>query len=485
MKMTATKYEIVIGLEVHLQLSTMSKAFCGCSTTFGQTPNSLTCPVCLGLPGSLPVLNKLALESGMKVALALNCKIANLVKFDRKNYYYPDLPKNYQISQYDQPLSFAGFIDVEIGADIKRIKIRRVHMEEDAGKLLHEGIKEASWVDFNRSGTPLLEIVSEPDLNSGEEAYLYLSQLKNLLKFLEVSDCNMEEGSLRCDANISLRPAGSKTLGVKVELKNMNSFKAVKEALEYEARRQNEALSEGEKIIQETRLWNPESRTTSSMRRKEEAQDYRYFPEPDLVPFVIKDKEIEEIKRKLPESPQNKRKRYIKELGLSRYDAFVLTSEKSLSDYFENCLKIYNQAKEITNWLTGDLAAVVNEKNISFDDLADELKPQYLIDLIKLIEKGTISGKMAKELLPEIILQKKSPQELVSKKGLSQISDEGELEKIIEAAIKQNPSAAEDYKQGKEKSLIFLVGQVMRLSKGKAHPEKVNSILKEKLQSLQ
>jgi aspartyl-tRNA(Asn)/glutamyl-tRNA(Gln) amidotransferase subunit B len=462
-------------------LSTLSKAFCGCSTEFGQTPNSLTCPVCLGFPGSLPVLNKKALEYAIKVALALNCRIANVVKFDRKNYYYPDLPKNFQISQYDQPLSYNGFIDVEIGEQIKRIGIRRVHLEEDAGKLLHEGVKGGSWVDFNRSGTPLLEIVSEPDLNSGDEAYQYLNQLKNLLKFLDVSDCNMEEGSLRCDANISLRPQGVKELGVKIELKNMNSFRAVREALDYEAVRQEEVLKEGGKLIQETRLWNQGTGNTVSMRSKEEAQDYRYFPEPDLVPLIIDQNEVKEIEKSLPELPYNKRKRFIEEIGLSKYDAFVLTSEKSLCHYFEDCLKIYNKPKELTNWLMGEVMAILKDKNIELDALKNEIKPEYLIGLIKLIENGTISGKMAKELLPEIIATKKPPSELIKEKGLSQISSESELLKIIEQVIAQNQQAVSDFKKGREKSFIFLIGQVMKLSKGAAHPEKVNKILKEKL----
>ncbi len=482
--MANIKYETVIGLEVHLQLDTASKAFCGCSSQFGQTPNSLTCPVCLGFPGSLPVLNKKALQYSIKVALALNCKIAGLVKFDRKNYYYPDLPKNFQISQYDQPLSYGGFIDVEINENIKRITIRRVHLEEDAGKLLHEGIKDGSFVDFNRSGTPLLEIVSEPQLGSGEEAYQYLSQLKNLIKFLDVSDCNMEEGSLRCDANISIRPAGNKELGVKIELKNMNSFKAVKEALDYESKRQEQALSEGGKLIQETRLWNHEYRNTVSMRTKEEAQDYRYFPEPDLVPFVINDKEVEEIRKTIPELPQAKRQRYIKDFGLPKLQCATITSSSAFALYFEKCVAIYNKPLLISNWVTGDVTAILNEKNINFDNLEDNLKPEYLTDLIKLIEAGAISGKMAKELLPEMISGKKSPAELVKEKGLTQISDESELEKIIEQVIAQNPQPVADFKKGKEKSFIFLVGQVMKLSRGKAHPEKVNKILKEKLQGL-
>lgn len=478
------KYETVIGLEVHLQLNTLSKAFCGCSIKFGQPPNSQTCPVCLGFPGSLPVLNKKALESGIKVALALNCRIANVVKFDRKNYYYPDLPKNYQISQYDQPLSFDGFIDVEMGEKVKRIKIRRVHMEEDAGKLLHEGVKDGSLVDFNRAGTPLLEIVSDPDLTSGEEAYRYLAQLKNLLKFLDVSDCNMEEGSLRCDANISIRPQGVKELGVKIELKNMNSFKAVKEALDYESVRQEEVLNEGGKLTQETRLWNKDNNSTVSMRSKEEAQDYRYFPEPDLVPFVIEHKEVEEVKKNLPELPQAKRQRYIKEIGLSEYQSMVITSEPASANYFEECVKIYNNPKEIANWLIGDVPAIMKVENIDWDNLKDKLEVEYLTELIKLIAESKISGKMAKELLPEIISTKKSPAELIKEKGLSQISDSGELEKIIEQVIAQNPQPVADFKKGKEKSFIFLVGQVMKMSRGAAHPEKVNKILKEKLQSL-
>ncbi|MDP3142423.1 MAG: Asp-tRNA(Asn)/Glu-tRNA(Gln) amidotransferase subunit GatB, partial [Candidatus Omnitrophota bacterium] len=343
--------ETVIGLEVHLQLATITKAFCGCSTAFGSTPNSQTCPVCLGFPGSLPVLNKKYLEFAMKVALALNCQIRDFVKFDRKNYYYPDLPKNYQISQYDMPLSTDGYVEINSEGSLKRIRIKRVHMEEDAGKLIHEDIRDASLVDFNRSGMPLLEIVSEPDLSSPEEAQEYLTTLKLTLKYLDVSDCDMEKGSLRCDANISLREKGQKELGVKTELKNMNSFKAVKVALGFEVNRQAEMISKGEKIIQDTRLWDTEKEVTVSMRSKEEAHDYRYFPEPDLVPFIIPKEEIEVAKRSLPELPQQRLIRFEKDYQLSGDDSFALVQDRELANYFEDCVKLYVQPKQICNWL--------------------------------------------------------------------------------------------------------------------------------------
>ena len=476
----SVKYETVIGLEVHLQLATNTKAFCGCSTRFGQRPNSQVCPVCLGFPGSLPVLNEEAFRFAIKVALALNCRIQALIKFDRKNYYYPDLPKNFQISQYDMPLSYDGFVDIPVdGAGRKRIRIKRVHMEEDAGKLMHPEGEDCSLVDYNRGGMPLLEIVTEPDINSPQEAYDYLAKLKSILEYLKVSDCDMEKGSLRCDANISIRPEGGKKLGTKVELKNMNSFKGVRGGLEYEVKRQASVLAENGKLVQETRLWDAEKGVTASMRTKEEAEDYRYFPEPDLVPFVVDKDEIEKIRRALPELPEAKAERFKKEFNLSDYDAGVLTSQVDLANYYEECVKLYPNAKVVANWVMGDVMAAMNAKNIKIDGLG--LAPEALAGLLKMIDSGSISGKMAKDVLTEAIETKLSPQEIVKKKGLSQISDAGRIEEIVKDVLRKEAKSVNDYKGGKKTALGFLVGQVMKETKGKANPAMVNEILKKNL----
>ena len=471
-------YETVIGLEVHLQLATKTKAFCGCSTKFGQRPNSQSCPVCLGFPGSLPVLNEEAFYYSIKVALALNCHIQELIKFDRKNYYYPDLPKNFQISQYDMPLSYDGV--VEIGSRTrKKIRIKRVHLEEDAGKLVHPEGENYSLVDFNRCGMPLLEIVTEPDMNSPDEAYDYLTKLKSILQYLEVSDCDMEKGSLRCDANISVRKAGEKALGTKVELKNMNTFKGVRLALEYEAKRQVEAVEEGVRIVQETRLWNADKAVTISMRSKEEAQDYRYFPEPDLVPFVVDKAVIEKIRNGLPELPEAKASRFVKEFGLSEYDAGVLTGQFDIANYFEECVKSYPNVKTMANWVMGDIMAYLNAKNISIKELG--IKPDGLVELLKMIDGKAISGKMAKEILSEAIETGSSPQEIVKKKNLSQISDAGQLEVAVRAVLAREEKSVNDYKGGKKNALTFLMGQIMKETKGKANPAIVSEILKKAL----
>jgi len=478
-------YETVIGLEVHLQLATKTKAFCGCSTKFGQDPNSQTCPVCLGFPGSLPVLNEEAFFYSIKVALALNCKVQDLIKFDRKNYYYPDLPKNFQISQYDMPLSYDGFVDIvskdKGAAAVKRIKVKRVHLEEDAGKLVHPEGASYSLVDYNRSGMPLLEIVTEPDINSPQEAYDYLTKLKSILEYLKVSDCDMEKGSLRCDANISIRKVGEKKLGTKVELKNMNTFKGVRIALEYEVSRQTGLVEDGGKIIQETRLWDSEKQATASMRTKEEAQDYRYFPEPDLVPFVVDKAVIQKTKESLPELPDAKAARFKKEFNLSDYDAGVLTSQIDLAEYFENCRKAYPKGdpKILANWLMGDVSAAANEKNKKISELA--LTPGNFIVLLEKIDDKTISGKMAKEVLSEAIETGAPPEEIVKKRGLSQISDTAKLEEIVKAVIADNSKSVTDYKNGKTNAFTFLVGQVMKQTKGKANPGMVNEILKKSL----
>ncbi|UCB57520.1 MAG: Asp-tRNA(Asn)/Glu-tRNA(Gln) amidotransferase subunit GatB [Candidatus Omnitrophota bacterium] len=472
-------YQPVIGLEVHVQLDTKSKCFCGCSIKFGQSPNSQTCPVCLGFPGSLPVLNEAALKLSLKAALALDCEVSKFIKFDRKNYFYPDLPKNFQISQYDLPLSHNGalFIDSESGR--KKIRIRRVHLEEDAGKLVHPEKGKMSMVDFNRSGTPLLEIVSEPDIDSAEEAYDYLLRLKAILEYLEVSDCNMEEGSLRCDANVSLKSAGG-ALGDKVELKNMNSFKGVKQALEYEIKRQAELLDKKKKITQETRLWDAVKNVTVSMRSKEEAHDYRYFPEPDLVPFILDEDYIKKIRESLPELPQARAERFAREYNIPRYDAAVLTADKYLADYFEQCVQLYDKTKIVSNWIMTELLAHLNKRNIDIRYL--ELKPKSFVSILEMMDEGSISGKLAKEILPEALESKKEPRDIVKEKGLVQVTDTKEIETIVERVIKENPKAAGDYYQGKTSAFTFLVGQIMRVSRGKANPKVANKILKEQLE---
>ena len=470
-------YETVIGLEVHLQLKTESKVFCGCSTNFGAPPNTQTCPVCLGFPGSLPVLNRTALTLAAKVAIVLNCEIAKKIRFDRKNYFYPDLPKDYQISQFSQPLSGSGYLNVAINGTKKHIRIRRVHLEEDTGKLFHQ--PGYSLIDFNRSGIPLLEIVSEPDISSPEEAYVYLCSLKSILEYIDVSDCNMEEGSLRCDANISIRKSGSRELGVKAEIKNMNSFKAVKAALEYERSRQIALLESGGRIVQETRLYDSSRNTTEPMRSKEEAHDYRYFPEPDLVPFDFEEGILEDIGNEIPELPEPRKKRFMSEYSLSDYDAAVMVSEKDVADYFERCVTMYQKPKVVANWIMGDMAAYMRENAIKIKDL--NLKLEHLVGMLKLIDDGLISGKIAKELLIEMIRTGKSPEVLVKEKGLEQILDEGLLESVALQVILENPKPVEDFKNGKENSLMFLVGKVMAKTKGKANPIKVNEFLKQKL----
>ena len=472
-------YETVIGLEVHLQLSTNTKAFCGCSTEFGRAPNSQTCPVCLGFPGSLPVLNEEAFLHSIRVALALNCKIQGLIKFDRKNYYYPDLPKNFQISQYDMPLAYDGAVEIPSGAGRKKIRIKRVHLEEDAGKLIHPERSGYSLVDYNRSGMPLLEIVTEPDINSPAQAYDYLTKLKSILQYLRVSDCDMEKGSLRCDANISVRPAGVKELGTKVELKNMNTFKGVRIALEHESKRQVSALEDGEKIIQETRLWDADRSVTVPMRSKEEAKDYRYFPEPDLVPFVVDNIVIKRIRGDLPELPEARTERFKKDYGLSDYDALILTGSPDTADWFESAVKLYKNAKVVANWLMGDITAALNEKNIGITELG--ISADGLAGLLKMLDDGTISGKMAKDVLKEAIETKTRPEDIVKEKGLSQVSDASKIEEAVNAVIAREVKTVNDYRAGKKTAFTFLVGQAMKETRGKANPVMVNDILKKKL----
>lgn len=476
------KYETIIGLEVHVHLKTESKLFCGCSTEFGAAPNTHACPVCTGMPGILPVVNKKAVEYTIKSALALNCEVASRSIFARKNYFYPDLPKNYQISQYEEPLAQNGYLEIGTGSERKRVGITRINLEEDAGKLLHYiGSREidGSLVDFNRCGVPLLEIVSSPDITSPEEAYTYLTTLKNIIRYLEVSDCDMEKGSLRCDANVSVRLAGKKELGVKAEVKNMNSFRAIQKALEYEVKRQIKALESEERIIQETRLWDEKKERTYPMRSKEEAHDYRYFPEPDLVPLIVEKEWIENIRKTISELPDERRERFIKEYKLSEYNAGVLTAEKPLANYFEKVVKLYNNPKVVTNWVMVELLGRLNAVNKEVEE--SPISPGQLAELLKLMEKGTISGKIAKTVFEEMFNSGKNPQVIVEEKKLVQITDEKEIGKIVEEVLKENPDAVEEYGKGKEKAIGHLVGQVMRKTQGKANPQLVNKILKEKL----
>ncbi|NPV26162.1 MAG: Asp-tRNA(Asn)/Glu-tRNA(Gln) amidotransferase subunit GatB [Firmicutes bacterium] len=476
-------FEAVIGLEVHAELKTNSKIFCSCTTAFGGEPNTHVCPVCLGLPGVLPVLNKKVVEFAIRAGIALNCEIAEFSKFDRKNYYYPDLPKNYQISQYDLPIAKNGYLTIEVGGQEKRIGITRIHMEEDAGKLVHSGATIAqspySYVDYNRTGVPLIEIVSEPDLRSAEEARVYMEKLKAILQYIGVSDCKMEEGSLRCDANISLRPAGSQEFGTKTEVKNMNSFRALQRAIEYEIERQADILREGGRIIQETRSWDEGKGITVSMRSKEEAHDYRYFPEPDLVPLVISREWVDEVGRVLPELPDARRARFIEQYGLPAYDAGVLTSSRQLADFFDECCRMYREPKTVSNWVMGELLRCLNAQGLEIEDSL--IRPAHLVELLNLIDKGTISGKIAKTVFEEMFATGKRPEQIVQEKGLVQITDEGAIADIVDRVLAANPQVVADYRQGKEKALGFLVGQVMKETKGKANPALVNQLLKERL----
>jgi aspartyl-tRNA(Asn)/glutamyl-tRNA(Gln) amidotransferase subunit B len=471
-------FEAVIGLEVHVQLGTDSKIFCSCSTKFGSQSNSNVCPVCLGMPGVLPVLNKKVVEYTTKAGLALNCRINKKNIFARKNYFYPDLPKGYQISQYELPICEHGYIDINIDGKVKRIGITRIHMEEDAGKSIHGenlGDSSSSFIDLNRTGVPLMEIVSEPDMRSGEEAKEYLQKLKSILEYIEVSDCNMEEGSLRCDANISVRPVGQKEFGTKTEIKNMNSFKNVQKAIEYEIKRQIKVIKEGGKIVQETRLWDPDKNVTISMRSKEEAHDYRYFPDPDLVPLVLDDEFIENIRKTLPVLPDELKEKFIKEYGLPEYDASVLTSVKSYATYFEETVNLVNSPKKVSNWIMSELLRVVNDKGCDIFDAG--ITPEYLAEIVKLIDDGKISGKIAKDVFEEVIETGKNPSVIIEEKGLVQISDDSKLESIICKIIENSPKEAERFRNGEQKLMGFFVGQVMKETKGKANPKLVNEII--------
>ncbi len=484
-----TKYEAIIGLETHCQVRSDTKIFCHCSTEFGTLPNTNVCPVCMGMPGVLPVLNQRVLEYAVKTGLALNCEIAKYSKFDRKQYFYPDLPKNYQISQYDLPIAEHGWLEIELVDDDgnvtrKKIGITRLHMEEDAGKLVHGGSDRLagsthSLVDFNRTGIPLMEIVSEPDIRSGLEAAEYGQEIQRIVRYLGVSDGNMQEGSLRCDVNISVRPVGQKEFGVKVEIKNMNSFSAIQRAIDYEIERQIEAIESGERIFQETRLWEEGSQRTISMRSKEGSSDYRYFPEPDLGPIEVSVHQLDEWKSQLPELPAAKRHRYENEIGLSPYDTRVLTDDRTVGEYFEATLTAGADAKQAANWIMGDITGYLKNEKLTIDQIA--LKPAELSELICLIQKGTISGKIAKDLLPELLTAGGSPKALVESKGLIQISDTGALEAMIDQVLASYPSELEKYRGGKKKLKGFFVGQVMKHSGGRADPKLTNQLLSKKL----
>jgi aspartyl-tRNA(Asn)/glutamyl-tRNA(Gln) amidotransferase subunit B len=486
-----TEYEAIVGLEIHCQLNTQSKIFCSCSTNFDSPPNTNVCPVCLGYPGVLPVLNHEVLASAVKLGLAINGQIAPYSKFDRKQYFYPDLPKNYQISQYDLPIVEHGSLEIELvekktgEATRKTIGITRLHMEEDAGKLVHAGSDRLSGstyslVDFNRTGVPLLEIVSEPDLRSGQEAAEYAQELRRIVRYLGISDGNMQEGSLRCDVNVSVRPLGQEKFGTKVEIKNMNSFSAIQKAIEYEIERQVAAIENGEKIVQETRLWEENGQRTVSMRAKEGSSDYRYFPEPDLPPIEVTSEQSEEWKAQIPELPAQKRHRYETQLGLSAYDARVLTDDREVAEYFEASVAAGVSPKLVANWITQDIAAYLNNNKASITEIA--LKPEILAELVDLIEKGTISNKIGKDILPELIAQGGSAKALVEKKGLTTLSDTAELEKIIDEIIAANPKEVEKFRSGKTNVKGFFVGQVMKKTSGRADPKLTNQLVDEKLQ---
>ena len=472
-------YEVIIGLEVHSELSTKTKIFCSCPTQFGAEPNTQTCPICMAMPGTLPVLNEKVVEYAVKAGLATNCEISRNSKNDRKNYFYPDLPKSYQISQFDKPLCENGYVEIEINGEKKKIRLTRIHIEEDAGKLNHDEFGGGSLVDLNRAGVPLIEIVSEPDLRSAEEVELYLRKLKSILEYIEVSDCKMQEGSLRADVNVSVRKKGDKKLGTRTEMKNMNSFRSIVRAIEYEVDRQISVLEEGGKIEQETLRWDDVSGKTFSMRDKEDAQDYRYFPEPDLVAIKLSEEYIENIKNSLPELPESRKERYLKEYELSEKDAKLLTSSKYLSDLFENATKICNNPKSVNNWIISDISRILNETEM--EPIQIPFDGNQLGKLVILIDKGTISSSIGKKVLIELFENPRDPEEIIKEKGWIQISDEGAIKEVVLKILDENPQSIADYKGGKDKALGFLVGQAMKETKGKANPQMLNKMFLEEL----
>ncbi len=477
--MMSKQYETVIGLEVHVELATKTKIFCSCSTAFGSAPNTHTCPVCTGMPGSLPVLNRQVVEYAMAVGLAMNCQINQYSKFDRKNYFYPDNPQNYQISQLYLPICHDGGIEIETENGKKVIGIHEIHMEEDAGKLVHDDWEDVSLVDYNRSGVPLIEIVSEPDMRSAEEVIAYLDKLRMIVQYLGASDCKMQEGSMRADVNLSVREVGAKEFGTRTEMKNIGSFKAIARAIEAETARQIDLLESGERVVQETRRWNDDQGYSYAMRSKEDAQDYRYFPEPDLVPIVIEDAWIERLRASQPELRDAKRARYVAEYGLPEYDAEILTSAKKLADVFEETTGLCGNPKKVSNWLMVETMRLLKEHEMDPEDL--HFSPANLAKLIKLTDEGTINSSVAKEVFELVFAEDIDPDRYVEEKGLKSVSDEGELRAIVEQVIADNPQSVEDYHNGKEKAIGFLVGQAMKATKGKANPGMVNQLLKELL----
>jgi aspartyl-tRNA(Asn)/glutamyl-tRNA(Gln) amidotransferase subunit B len=476
------KYEAVIGLEVHAQLLTETKCFCGCSTKFGNPPNSNVCPVCLGHPGVLPVLNKKVVEFTVMMGLATNCTINEKSIFARKNYFYPDLPKGYQISQYEEPICEHGFLEVETSdSGIREIGITRIHMEEDAGKSIHDQSNE-TLIDVNRCGVPLMEIVSEPDMRSSEEAVQYLMKIRQIVQYLGICDGNMEEGSLRCDANISVRLKGEKKLGTKTEVKNMNSFRNVEKAITYEIDRQIELIEEGKKVVQETLLWNADTNSIAPMRSKEEAHDYRYFPDPDLMPVLVSDEWKNDIAKNLPELPSKRMQRFIDQYKLPKYDSEILTTEKDLADYFEKVVTVTDDFKSASNWIMVDILKVINENKIPVKEFS--VSPENIGKLINLIKNNTISGKIAKEVFPEMLKSNKDPEEIVKEKNLVQITDAAAIEEVINQILQKNNTEVQQYLSGKEKVFGFFIGQIMKETKGKANPKTVNDLLKQKLEAL-
>lgn len=479
-----TKYITVIGIEVHAELKTNSKAFCSCSTEFGAAPNTHVCPVCLGMPGSLPVLNKQVVEYAITAGLAIGCDIQKFNQFDRKNYFYPDLAKGYQISELYKPICLGGEINIHVeGKDPKRIGVTRIHMEEDAGKLVHSGAtiktSDSSAVDYNRAGVPLIEIVSEPDMRNSAEARAYMEKLKAILEYTGVCDCKMQEGSLRCDANISVMPEGATEFGTRAEIKNLNSFRALERAIDFEVERQIDLIEDGEKVVQETRTWDDAKSQTLSMRSKEEAHDYRYFPEPDLVPIVIDDAWIERSRAALPELPAAREARLIKDCGLKEYDAALIVATKAMAEYFDLALKNTDDAKGLANWLLGDVSAYLNNENMEISDFP--VSPEHLGELVSLIKKGVLSSKLAKKVFTEMLKEDKAPKKLVKELGLEQVSDTGAIEKFVDETLEANPQSIEDFKAGKDRAVGFLVGQVMKKSRGKANPKMVNDMLVAKM----